>query len=403
MSVHGKSIARLWVIAALISPLFGDLQNAARPAIVHGPYLQNPTENSVTVIWFTNKACASWVEYGTGESPAAFPKFGSLVSVAKSGRHGLIDANTARHEVKLGGLVPGKTYRYRVASKEILQFAPYEVVYGDSIVSDIYQFRILDPKKGGFRFQVFQDIHGDALRLNGLFQQPGWETADLLFFNGDTLSSLDTEETIFNGFLDFAAGRFAHNLPFIYVRGNHDTRGALARRLGEFFPPREGLYYYSFDHGPVHFIILDSGEDKPDDSPVYAGLADFDRYREAQAEWLKSEVQTEAFKKAAFRVVLVHMPPFGGGGRGTLAHGVDHLTKLWGPILNEGGTDLAICGHYHRLFKFAPEPGKNAFPVIGAPQDAFIRADVTAASIDLKVMDIKGTTLESLTVSSKKK
>jgi hypothetical protein len=212
MPVHGKSIARLWVIAALISPLFGNFQNAVKPAIIHGPYLQNPTENSVTVIWFTNKDCTSWVEYGTGESLGTFPKFGSLVSVAKSGRHGLIEANTARHEVRLGGLVPGKTYRYRVASKEILQFAPYEVIYG-----------------------------------------------------------------------------------------------------------------------------------------------------------------------------------------------VDHLTKLWGPILNEGGIDLAICGHYHRLFKFAPEPGKNAFPVIGAPQDALIRADVTAASIDLKIIDIKGTTLESLKVSSKKK
>lgn len=402
MSDHWKSIARLLIISALIAPLHAHLQNAAKPAIIHGPYLQNPTGNSVTVIWFTNEACTSWVEYGTGESLSTFPKFGSLVSVAKSGRHGLIDANTTRHEVKLGGLVPGKTYRYRVVSKEILQFAPYEVVYGDSVVSDIFQFRILDPKKSGFRFQVFQDIHGDALRLNGLLQQPGWETSDLLFFNGDTLSSLDNEEAIFNGFLDVASGRFARNLPFIYIRGNHDTRGAMARRLGEFFPPREGRYFYSFDHGPVHFIVLDSGEDKPDDSPVYAGLADFDRYREAQAEWLKSEIQTEAFKKAAFRVVLVHMPPFGGG-KGTLAHGVDHLTRLWGPLLNEGGIDLAISGHYHRLFKFDPEPGKNAFPIIGGPQDAFIRADVTAVSIDLKVIDIKGNTLETLTVPSKKK
>ncbi|MDP2915288.1 MAG: hypothetical protein Q8O91_07530 [Candidatus Aminicenantes bacterium] len=76
---------------------------------------------------------------------------------------------------------------------------------------------------------------------------------------------------------------------------------------------------------------------------------------------------------------------------------------IHGPLLNEGGIDLAISGHYHRLFKFDPEPGKNAFPIIGGPQDAFIRADVTAISIDLKVIDIKGNTLETLTVPSKKK
>jgi len=402
MPDHRKFLTRALFIAFLAVPLLARFPAPEKPVLIHGPYLQNPTDHSVTVIWFTDKACTSWVEYGTGESLATFPKFGSLVSIAKSGRHGLIEANTTRHEVTLGGLVPGKSYRYRVVSKEILQFAPYEVVYGDTVVGDIHSFRILEPKKSGFRFQVFQDIHGDALRLNGLFRQPGWEISDLIFFNGDTLSALDSEETIFNGFLDFAVGRFAAGLPFIYVRGNHDTRGALARRLGEFFPPRDGRYYYSFDHGPVHFIILDSGEDKPDDSPVYAGLADFDRYREVQAEWLKQEIRTDAFKQAAFRIAVVHMPPYGGG-KGTLAHGIGHLTKLWGPLLNEGGIDLAVCGHYHRLFKFSPEPGQNAFPVIGAPQDAFIRADVTAASIELKVIDIKGNTLESLNLTPKKK
>ena len=402
MPDHRKLFSRALLIAALTVPLLARFPTTEKPVLIHGPYLQNPTDHSVTVIWFTNKPCTSWIEYGTGESLATFPQFGSLVSVAKSGRHGLIEANTTRHEVTLGGLVPGKAYRYRVVSKEILQFAPYEVVYGDTVAGDIHSFRILEPKKSNFRFQVFQDIHGDPLRLNGLFRQPGWENSDLIFFNGDTLSSLDSEEAIFNGFLDFAVGRFASDLPFIYVRGNHDTRGALARRLGEFFPPRDGRYYYSFDHGPAHFIILDSGEDKPDDSAVYAGLADFDRYRAAQAEWLKQEIRTGAFKQAAFRIAVVHMPPYGGG-KGTLAHGIDHLTKLWGPLLNEGGIDLAVCGHYHRLFKFSPEPGKNAFPVIGAPQDAFVRADVTAASIDLKVIDIKGNTLESLSLSPKKK
>ena len=391
------SLLRTVLFAALAAPLLGLAPVEVKPAILHGPYLQNPTETSVTVVWFTNTPCTSWVEYGTGESPATFPKFGSLVSIAKSGRHGLVDANTTRHEVTLRGLAAGKPYRYRVVSKAILQFAPYEVVYGDTVAGEIHSFRLLDPKKRGFRFQVFQDIHGDALRLNGLFQQQGWETADLLFFNGDTLSSLDGEETIFGGFLDFAAGRFAADLPFVYVRGNHDTRGALARRLSDYFPPREGRYYYSFDHGPVHFLVLDSGEDKADDAAVYAGLADFDRYREAQAEWLKQEIRTEAWKRAAFRVVIVHMPPYGGS-KGALAHGIDHLTRLWGPLLNEGGADLAVCGHYHRLFKFPPEEGKNAFPILGAPQDALVRADVTAASIDLKVIDIKGNTLDTLTV-----
>ena len=169
--------------------------------------------------------------------------------------------------------------------------------------------------------------------------------------------------------------------------GNHDTRGALARRLGNFFPEREGRFYYSFDHGPVHFIILDSGEDKTDDSPVYAGLADFDHYRSEQADWLKREIQSPAFQKAGFRVVLVHMPLFGDG------HGVEENSRLWGPILNEAGIDAVLAGHYHRLFQAEPAAGRNDYPVLAFPQDGVVKASVSESGIDLQAINSKGDTV----------
>jgi predicted phosphodiesterase len=325
-----------------------------------------------------------------------FPKFGSLIRIAKSSREGLIEANTTRHVISISDLEPGKNYKYWGLSKEILQFEPYEVIYGGSIASDIFEFRTLGPKKATFRFRVYQDIHGDQVKPTELFKQPGSDTSDLLFFNGDTLSFPDKEEVLFSGFLDFAVNRFAKNIPFVYIKGNHDTRGAVARRLGDYFPPRDGRYFYSFDHGPVHFVIMDSGEDKTDDSPVYAGLAGFDRYRQKEADWLQKEIQTEAFKRAAFRIVLFHMPPYGRG------YGVENLTKLWGPLLNDVGADVVILGHTHRLYKIAPAPGMNVFSILGSPPDAAIWADVSAAKIDFKVVDIKGTTLETLALTPRK-
>jgi len=366
-------------------------------AIVHGPYLQNPTETSVTVVWFTNKNSTSWVEYGSGESPRTFPKFGSLVKVAKSTRDGLVEAFTKRHAVTINGLIPGQQVVYRVVSKEILQFEPYEVIYGPTAVGDLRTFRTLDAKKPGFSFQVFQDLHGDSVLLDGLLQLPGTQNADLLFFNGDTLSAVSNEDEIFHGFLDTAVRRFASSTPFIYVRGNHDTRGALARHLSEYFPPRDGRFYYSFDHGPVHFVVLDSGEDKSDDSPVYAGLVAFDAYRREQAEWLKKEVQTERFRNAPFRVVIVHIPPAMAG------YTPEQLSGLWVPIFNDGGVDLVLSGHFHRLYKVLPAAGKNSFPVLGAPPDSTIRAEVLGDRIDLNIIDIKGNTLDSLSLPARKK
>jgi predicted phosphodiesterase len=351
----------------------------------------------MTVIWFTSRPAVGWVEYAPADNFQTFPKFGGLVGTARSIRHGLVDADATRHMIQITGLAPGKPYRYRVVAKEVRQFEPYEVIYGDTATGDIHEFRTLDPKKSAFRFQVFQDIHGDVTQLNGLFQLAGWESSDLFFFNGDTMDSLKNEAAVFNGFLDFSVGRFAANTPFIYVRGNHDSRGAMARRMDEFFPPRDGRFYGSFDHGPVHFVVMDGGEDKPDNSPVYAGLADFDRYRQEQTEWLKTEIQTNAFQKAAFRVAIIHFPLYRKG------FTPEQLTQLWGPLFNKGGLDVVLSGHEHRLYRVDPAVGKNAFPVLGAPRGALIRADVSAASLDLKVIDIKGTTLESLVLPAPKR
>jgi predicted phosphodiesterase len=370
---------------------------AEKLAISHGPYLINPGQNSMTIIWFTNKNSLSWLEYGTGDNFETFPKFGSLITVVANIRHGLVEANTTRHKIQIDGLKPGKIYKYRVVAKEILEFEPYEVLYGDSTASDIFEFRTPNPKKPEFTFYIFQDIHGDAARLDAMLQQVLWKDVDFVFFNGDTLSHIERESYIFEGFLDVAVNRFAKNIPFLYIRGNHDTRGAMAWRLEDYFPPHGDQFYYSFDRGPVHFIVLDSGEDKPDTSPVYAGLADFDRYRAQQAEWLKKEIKSEAFQQAPFRVAVFHMPPFGKG------YGIEHLTKLWGPALNEGGVDLVISGHYHRPSRIDPTPNQNTVPILIGPADGMIRADVSKDRIQLKVTDVKGTVIDNLTVQAKAK
>ena len=379
------------------SQVFSGEQSEEKLAITHGPYLQHVTENSIIIIWFTNKKCVSKVEYGTGDNFRTFPQWGSLLQIAQSSRHGLIDAYTTHHKVQITGLEPGKAYRYRVSSKEILQFEPYEVIFGETVVSDIFGFKTLDPAKKNFLFYVFQDIHGDAKRLDSMLQKIRLDDVDMIIFNGDTLNYLTSEKPIFEGFLDVSVDRFAKEIPFLYVRGNHDTRGSFARQLMDFFPPRDGKYYYSFKHGPVHFVVMDTGEDKPDTHPVYAGLTDFDRYRELQEEWLKKEIQSESFKKALYRVAVFHIPPF------RKRHGSSEIARLWMPLLNEGGFDLLLCGHNHRFSRTNPTKGKNTFPILVAPPRGFVKVDVSENQINLAVVNMGGETLDSFTVLPKKR
>ena len=41
---------------------------------------------------------------------------------------------------------------------------------------------------------------------------------------------------------------------------------------------------------------MDTGEDKPDDAPAYAGLNDFDAYRTQQQAWLAKAIEDLQFK-----------------------------------------------------------------------------------------------------------
>ena len=348
---------------------------ASAVQIVAGPYLQAPTETSMTVMWLTDHGCTSWVEFGQGDS---------LDRKVHHSQHGLIDADQTIHRVTLDGLVPGMSYRYRVASREIVKFEPYEVTFGDTVCSDTHRFTTLNRKKQSSSFVVLNDIHERNDRLTCLMKLAEPKAYDLVFLNGDILGHIENEQQIVDHVLAPCTELFASHTPFVYVRGNHETRGRFARRLPDYLALPDDRYYYSFDHGPIHFVVLDGGEDKYDSSKEYSGLVDFDAYRRVQQKWLEREIRSEAFRTAPFRVVLVHMPP----SPSERWHGPDALYAQWRPILNEGRIDLMLCGHTHWYSVELPEAGVRDYPrVIGGGPKAgtatLIRVDATRQQLNV--------------------
>jgi predicted phosphodiesterase len=349
---------------AVLAPV---TQPATQPAlaIAAGPYLQMPTETSMTLVWMTSRNCVSRVEYGIASNG---PR-----QVATASQHGLIDANTTLHKVTVSGLSPGRRYFYRVVSTEIVSLQPYKVVYGDS-VSGEGSFVTLDAGKPRFSFVVLNDRHEKIEPLKASLGSVKWEGVDLVFLNGDMLNHVETEEQVLRGVVQPCTSYFAQRVPFIYVRGNHETRGGFARSLKAYFPTEGERYYYSFGHGGVRFLILDGGEDKADASVEYSGLVDFERYLTQETEWLRQEVQREEFRKAKFRVVFLHIPP---------NEKIDpkfirekYLMDRWVPILNEAKVDLMVSGHTHKYAQVPPQAGKNAFPIIVGGTDTVVRVDV---------------------------
>ena len=132
---------------------------------------------------------------------------------------------------------------------------------------------------------MVNDIHGREGLITQLLNVGKFQDKDLILFNGDMVSIFKDRETIFNGFMKESIDLFAAEKPMYYARGNHETRGEFATSFQRYFSPKEPYLYYIFRQGPVCFIMLDTGEDKPDSDIEYSGITDYDNYRSEQVEW----------------------------------------------------------------------------------------------------------------------
>ncbi|MGM9479091.1 metallophosphoesterase [Pedobacter sp. GSP4] len=324
--------------------------------IAVGPYLQTNFNNSMTILWLTNKNAAGWVEFGEQADQLNQKAYGKA-------ELGLMQANSMLNAVTLSNLKPGTKYHYKIVSKEIKDFQPYKLTYGETVSSAVETFLNADTDKSEVSFLMLNDIHDRPESIPHLLGLVPDVKQDFIFFNGDIFDYQTDEKQIIDHMLQPCVDRFAKHTPFIYVRGNHETRGKFAREFAQYYMH---VGHAAFTLGPVRFVIIDTGEDKEDAHPVYAGIVNFDDYRIQQAEWLKTEVNSKAFKKAPFRIVLMHIPPRFSGD----AHGPKHCTELFEPLLNEGKVDLVLSGHTHKYMVHQPDKALNHYPLIigGGPQ-----------------------------------
>jgi acid phosphatase type 7 len=372
----------IFLCGLLVPPVATEQAQEPAFAIVHGPYLQLPTEDGVTVVWHTNRPAVSRVEYGPGAE---------LGQQATSVRQGLIDNDRTSHVIRLTGLKPGTTYSYRVVSREFIGYEKqYIVNYGATVTGDRLSFRTLDRSVAPFSFAVVSDIHENAARLDALASRIDGTPMPFVVFNGDMVNDFMTPDQPFSGFVDAVVGRFAKTTPFIYVRGNHDVRGRYARRLADYFPTMDGRAYYSFDQGAVHFIVLDSGEDKVDSHEYYNGLVAFDAYRKEQARWLEQDLRGGAARRARFRVIVSHIPPRAGEG-----YAIDQVRGQWEAAANKGKVDLWLSGHTHKFARVDQAAGQNRYRLIVGAPDTLIRVDVASSAMTVTVTRENGVVLDT--------
>jgi predicted MPP superfamily phosphohydrolase len=355
--------------------------------IIHGPYLQNVKSEEATFVFETDSVSMAWVEIAPNDGTNFYsfkrPRYYETVSGIKK--------ISKIHAVKVDGLKPGTTYRYRVFAKELLGRKGSEVKFGRIASTDVYSekplsFTTFDTQKPETSFVMVNDIHQHKGLITKLFGYTDYKKKDFVAFNGDMISWFDARDTLFTGFMNEAIKLFAQEKPIVYARGNHETRGKCANDLQLYFNPNEPHLYYTFREGPVFFIVLDTGEDKCDNDIEYNGLNDFDDYRTRQAAWLKTIANDEDFKTARFHVVIGHMPPLIDADSW---HGQRDMVDKFVPELNKLGIDLMLCGHLHKYVYAAPNE-QVKFPVLVNSNEGITDVETKGDKLKVTVYDING-------------
>ncbi len=361
-----------------------------------GPNLQLVSRQSVHVTWAVNGSATSWVEYGPDRDHN---------QIARRSEHGLFDANRPVQKAVIDGLKPGTDYFYRTVSVEIKEYGPYQIEYGDTLYSDTYRFSTAPEETEPFSFLAFNDVHNRPEFIGDVFARE--ENVDFAAYLGDIMGHIDGRQDIIDYILEPSSRHFAAEVPFFYVRGNHEARGAGARKLIDYIATPDGSFYYTFEYGSVFFIVLDTGEDKPDTNQYYFGLADFDAYRAKQGEWLQKVVESEAFQQAGFRVVLSHWPILL---RDVVArddihrHGRENTQQHFARPLHDNGVDLQLAGHTHRHEVIVPEEGvSRIYTVVGGghtgqPGSTYTRVNYREGSLHVLLKSTDGELIEEILI-----
>ncbi|RYG24347.1 MAG: metallophosphoesterase, partial [Burkholderiales bacterium] len=295
---------------------------------------------------------------------------------------------------------------YRVHAVPVTFETAYKVHRGEPVVTAPRSFRTLNPAAATASFTVWNDTHQNKETVRKLIALHSKEPGDFLMWNGDITNDVTTEQLLIDEYLNPAGEAYADSTPLFFSRGNHDVRGEAARLLSGYAPGLGGAYHYVFRHGPVGCVVLDTGEDKPDETPTYAGLNDFAAHRTAQRQWLERAIQDPAFSSAPFRIAIMHIPLFWdgdvpanwpsvwGGHHGWIC---EDGRKKWHDLLEKAGVRLVISGHTHRSAWFPPNAEHSYAQLTGGgpkPEQATtIRVQADAKKMQVRVANLAGKAL----------
>ncbi|MEO6235523.1 MAG: phospholipase D-like domain-containing protein, partial [Vicinamibacterales bacterium] len=415
---YWKIVSKTMALAAAEGPIWRFTTAGSAPppppppppttiTLVRGPYLQQPTDRSIVIVWATREPGSAEVRYVTPSGTLVTPAVSRLVSNATTA----IGYDYYQYEASLNGLAAATTYSYQ----------PFVSGVG---VSAPATFRTAPVRgSGAVSFIAFGDSGTGSPEQRQLAALMAGDSFDFAMHVGDIAyggsnGSGDATYATYQSFL-FDVYPWLASVPFVPVEGNHDSRASNAdgsAYLDLFSLPRNGASsgrpdhaerYYSFDYGPVHFVALDTEFAFQDPARLPDQLA-----------WLETDL---AATTQPWTIAFYHRAPYSSGGE----HGSDVAVRdTFGPLLEKYGVDLVLTGHEHDYertvpIRVGPSDTNQAVPYVvtgggGAPlypaatsawtaysasRHEYVKVTVDACNLTLSAIGLDGAAFDGTSIS----
>lgn len=374
--------------------------------VIKGPYLQWPTEHSMTFMWETSEKALSRVEVMSAERihsgfQGNYKKPEHLLS---SATHPEI---TDIHQLTVSGLEPGTIYFYKVYSEtstEIVEAGPYPFKTAVK-EGEPFSFTVTSETGGYMDF----DTTGGELNTR-IFTQMRKYRPDISLFIGDIVHD-GTNKEDWNQYFFTPGKELLLETPSYTCLGNHENGGSGYYDYFAFADPKN---YYAFNYGDVLFIALDSTDFINDDTyPESSGKF---HTGSAQYDFLMQKLQGS---DAKWKIVFFHYPPYVSGG-----YQVEALRALC-PALEQYGVDLVFNSHtityershplragkldFEKGIVYVVAGGAGAMPEWLLPKREwftsqslavphFLQVAVTPQQLELRAIDSEGRLFDKCTI-----
>ncbi len=371
------------------------------------PYLQNPDNEAITILWFSEEDISGSLSYqekgsmtkiNINSDPVSAEALAYSVWEDTTFFEGQAPSFPFRHRVRIENLKPATVYEYEVTQGTDFFNSTFHTAPDDnsSIRFIVYSDSETEPESTGNLTNWADPISGNS-RPYLIDQTTGYQNnldmiksrnPDIIFIAGDLVES-GGEQRDWDEFWQHNTNQnneksIAGEIPIMATLGNHDyfegpyldqynqpgSERAVKRFLTYFESPannspsieQEGRYY-SIKYGPATFIVLDvcnnstnkSGDDTNfyllgENDPDGGNAPDFGPGSQ-QYNWLENKL-IESQRESLFTFVLFHHAPYSSGPHGYLPGEIEdtdnqsgYPVRLLTPVFMQYGVDAVLSGH----------------------------------------------------------